>query len=68
MGKHEDVTKLKARADEWADEFLSKLSLPSDSGAVALARDSLRVGWMAGYNTAIQDVVVIRSAAGAVKH
>ena len=68
MGKHEDVTNFRARADEWADEFLLKLPQPVSPGASTLARDALRLGWMVGYNTAICDGAIIQSAEGSVKH
>ena len=66
MSRHE--TELKARAGRFADEFLSKIPQSTSPGAVDVARDALRIGWMVGFDAAIRDVALIQCADGAVKH
>ena len=68
MGKHQDLRKIKARADEYADRMILNLIPGADPRVKALSRQALVFGWVAGYATAMADAVTIREAALAVKH
>ena len=68
MWKHEDVKKCEARATAFADEFIAEKMTGLDQRVMTLFSSALRIGWMSGYTVAMNDVVAMRSVAGAVKH